>query len=74
MKCDCYDNAYWPVIDLLKQASGVMWYRTPEYDFHQQMMQNMIVQLNKKFRCINEDCYTSNKPEPQTTDENDGEE
>ena len=52
MNCDCWDKAYWPVIDLLDQAAGVMYYRTPDYEFHQQMIANIVNQMKKKFKCI----------------------
>jgi hypothetical protein len=52
MKCDCYEKAFSPVIRLLEKASGEMYYATPEFDEHQQMLHDIIVSMNTKFRCI----------------------
>ena len=54
--CGCYEKAFEPVIRLLEKARGEMWYRTPEFDEHQQMLHDIIHSMNTKFRCI-DDCW-----------------
>ena len=60
MKCDCYNKAFLPVIQLLEEASGKMYFRTPDFDAHQQQLHDIILSMNMKFRCI-DDCYRQTK-------------
>jgi hypothetical protein len=54
MKCDCYDEAYRPLIALLEEADGIMYYMTPDYDKNSQRLHDIILSLNTKFKCIDE--------------------
>jgi len=54
--CGCYEKAFLPVIRLLEKACGEMWFKTPDYDEHQQRLHDIIVSMNTKFRCI-DDCW-----------------
>ena len=56
MKCDCYNKAFLPVIELLEEASGKMYFRTPEFDVHQQRIHDIVLSMNMRFTCI-DDCY-----------------
>ncbi len=56
MTCDCYKKAFLPVIEKLEDAAGIMWFRTPDFDEHQQKIHEIVVSMNMKFRCIDE-CY-----------------
>lgn len=56
MTCDCYKKAFLPVIQLLEEASGIMYFRTPDFDEHQQRIHDIVLSMNMKFRCIS-DCY-----------------
>ena len=56
MTCDCYKKAFLPVIQLLEKASGIMYFRTPDFDEHQQRIHDIVLSMNMKFRCI-DDCY-----------------
>jgi len=56
MKCNCYEKAYLPVIKLLEEASGIMYFSTPDFDLHQQRLHDIILALNMQHRCIN-NCY-----------------
>jgi len=60
MKCDCYNKAFLPVIQLLEEASGVMYFRTPDFDDHQQRIHDIILSMNMKFTCIDR-CYYQTK-------------
>ena len=56
MTCDCYNKAFLPVIQLLEEASGIMYFRTPDFDENQQRIHDIILSMNMKFKCI-DDCY-----------------
>lgn len=56
MNCSCYEKAFAPVIKLLEEADGLMYFRTPEYDLNRQRIHDIILSMNLNFRCIN-DCY-----------------
>jgi hypothetical protein len=56
MSCDCYNKAFLPVIELLEEAAGIMYFRTPEFDEHQERIHNIVLSLNMKFKCVDE-CY-----------------
>ena len=56
MNCDCYKKAFLPVIEMLESAALHMYFRTPDYDKHQQKIHEIVVSMNTKFRCINR-CY-----------------
>jgi len=56
MTCDCYKKAFLPVIQLLEEASGIMYFRTPDFDEHQQRIHDIVLSMNMKFRCI-DDCF-----------------
>ncbi len=56
MKCDCYIKAFLPVILLLEEAAGKMYFRTPDFDEHQQRIHDMVLSMNMKFTCI-DGCY-----------------
>jgi len=56
MSCDCYKKAFLPVIEMLESASSHMYFRTPDYDEHQQKLHEIIQTMNMKFKCIS-DCY-----------------
>ena len=60
MTCDCYNKAFLPVIQLLEEASGIMFFRTPDFDEHQQRIHDIVLSMNMKFRCI-DDCYRQTK-------------
>ena len=52
MKCECYKNAFLPVILLLEEAQSLMYFKTPDYDEHQQHLHDIIQSMNMRFRCI----------------------
>jgi len=54
MNCDCYKKAFYPVIKLLEEAEGIMYYRTPDYDLNQQRIHDIILSMNTKFTCIDQ--------------------
>ena len=56
MTCNCYKKAFSPVIALLEEAAGKMYFRTPDFDEHQQKIHEIVQSMNMKFRCI-DDCY-----------------
>tara|TARA_R110000765_G_scaffold24545_1_gene61372 strand:+ start:530 stop:751 length:222 start_codon:yes stop_codon:yes gene_type:complete len=56
MKCDCYSKAFLPVIELLEEAAGKMYFRTPEFDAHQQRIHDIVLSMNMRFTCI-DGCY-----------------
>ena len=56
MKCDCYNKAFLPVIELLEEAAGKMYFRTPEFDAHQQRIHEIVQSMNMRFTCIG-GCY-----------------
>ena len=60
MKCDCYKKAFLPVIELLEEAAAIMYFRTPDYDIHQQKIHEIVQTMNMKFKCIN-NCYYQTK-------------
>jgi len=60
MSCDCYKKAFLPVIELLEEASGLMYFRTPDYDLNQQRIHDIVLSMNMKFKCIN-NCYYQTK-------------
>ncbi len=60
MSCDCYKKAFLPVIEMLEDAASQMYFRTPDYDEHQQKIHEIVVSMNTKFRCIN-NCYYQTK-------------
>lgn len=59
MPCDCYKRAFLPVIELLEQAASHMYFKTPDYDIHQQKIHEIVQTMNMKFRCI-DNCYVQN--------------
>jgi len=62
MKCNCYKVAILPVIQLLEQAHGIMYYATPDYDENNQRIHDIVLSLNTKFRCIDE-CWKKGEEE-----------
>ena len=62
MSCDCYKKAFLPVIEMLERAASHMYFRTPDYDEHQQKIHEIVVSMNTKFRCI-QNCYIQTKLE-----------
>jgi hypothetical protein len=56
MKCGCYNKAFLPVIQLLEEAAGIMWFKTPEFDLNQQRIHDIVLSMNTNVRCI-DDCY-----------------
>jgi len=52
MKCDCYEKAFHPVLQLLEEASGIMYYATPDYDLHQALLGDIMNSLRLKVNCI----------------------
>ena len=56
MKCDCYNKAFLPVIELLEEAAGKMYFRTPDFDAHQQRIHEIVQSMNMRFTCI-DGCY-----------------
>lgn len=60
MTCNCYKKAFLPVIELLEEASAIMYFKTPDFDEHQQRIHDIVQSMNMKFRCI-DDCYIQTK-------------
>ena len=56
MKCDCYNKAFLPVIELLEEAASKMYFRTPDFDEHQQKIHEIVQTMNMRFTCI-DGCY-----------------
>ena len=56
MKCNCYNKAFLPVIELLEEAAGKMYFRTPGFDEHQQKIHEIVQTMNMRFTCI-DGCY-----------------
>jgi len=56
MNCDCYKKAFLPVIELLEEAAGLMYFRTTDYDLNQQRIHDIVLSMNMKFKCI-DNCY-----------------
>jgi hypothetical protein len=54
--CDCYKKAFLPVIEKLEEAAAIMWFKTPDYDEHQQKIHDIVVAMNTKFTCVDR-CY-----------------
>jgi len=52
MNCDCYEKAFHPVLQLLEEASGIMYYATPDYDKHLASIHEMMSSLRLKVKCI----------------------
>lgn len=52
-KCNCYNKAYLPIVLLLEESSDRMWYKSPDFDKHQQMIHDMVIDINTKWKCIN---------------------
>jgi len=52
MKCNCYEKAFLPVIELLEKASGIMYYMTLDYHLNQQRIHDIVVSMNTRFTCI----------------------
>jgi hypothetical protein len=63
MKCDCWDKAYRPVLKLLDEAAGNMYYATPEFDLHQALLHDIVKSLRTKFTCIDR-CWEKDSEEP----------
>jgi len=62
MPCDCYKRAFLPVIKALELAASHMYFKTPDYDTHQQKIHEIVQTMNMKFRCI-DNCYVQNTVE-----------
>ncbi len=62
MKCDCYKKAFLPVIELLEEASGIMYYMTPDFDKNQQHIHDIVVSMNTRFTCIDR-CHEKEEEE-----------
>lgn len=62
MKCDCYKKAFYPVIELLEKAEGIMFYRTPDYDLNQQRIHDIVLSMNTNFTCIDR-CWEKEEDE-----------
>jgi len=56
MKCDCYNKAFLPVIELLEEAAGKMYFKTPDFDENQQRIHEIVLSMNTKWKCVS-NCY-----------------
>jgi len=63
MKCDCYEKAFHPVMRLLEEASGIMYYATPDYDLHQALIYDILNAMQKKQTCIDK-CWEKDSEDP----------
>jgi hypothetical protein len=62
MKCNCYKRAFYPVIELLEEAEGIMFYRTPDYELNLQRIHDIVLSMNTKFTCIDR-CWEKEEEE-----------
>jgi len=63
MKCNCFEMAFHPVMKLLEEASGIMYYATPDFDKHQASIHNIISSMQNKQTCIDR-CWEKDSEEP----------
>jgi len=63
MKCNCFEMAFHPVMKLLEEASGIMYYATPDFDKHQASLNDIITSLHLKVKCIDR-CWEKGMEDP----------